>query len=211
MSAIRKLADEAKQAGIVFFFDDAGETKMRAEKKPPDGLVNRLHSSCDEILSFLSSDNDDMRTASNIIGLDTDEFHERAGFALDNPDIPKPWVDGFSVLVSMPVPKNWHQENWDAVIIRAEGFLKHWGSKAHALGWSDNDIFGISKSGSLARIDRLGLVLLLDDKRISDMNEETAALDCLNHRTGEPNGSTLTFYRKTDMSGAVPLWEVEGQ
>jgi len=143
------------------------------------------------------------------VELDSSEFHERAGFALDNPNIPDHWIDGFSILISMPLPKDWHQENWDFVLSSAENFLAEWGSKAHALGWSNNDVFGISQTGSMARIDRRGLVLMLADRRVSAMTGETAALECLNHRTGQPNGSTLTFYRKQDMSGSVPLWELE--
>lgn len=208
MSAIRKLVDEAKEAGIIFFIDDTGTPKMKADKKPPDSLVSRIQTNRNDLLLFLNSDYDDTLTASNFVNLDTVSFHERAGFALDNPDIPKQWVDGFAVLVSMPLPRDWHQEKWDAVLSSAERFLTQWGKMAHELGWSDNDIFGISESGSMARIDRLGLVLLLGDKRVSAMTSETAALECLNHRTGQPNGNTLTFYRKHNMPGSVPLWEL---
>ncbi len=136
------------------------------------------------------------------------EFQERAGIIAGNPDIPKQWIEGMAVLVSMPLPELWTQPHWDTVLINAENFMTKWGAQAHRLGWSVNDLFGLSQSGSCARIDRLGLVLLLDDKRVTYMTDETAALQCLNIHTGEPNESILTFYRKPDMSGSIPVWQL---
>ncbi len=139
---------------------------------------------------------------------DNIEFQERAGIIAGNPDIPEQWVEGMAVLVSMPLPAMWNQQHWDRILINAESFMAKWGAQAHRLGWSANDLFGISQSGSVARVDRLGLVLMLDDKQVTHMTNETAALQCLNIHTGEPNGSTLTFYRKPDMSGSSPVWQL---
>jgi len=139
---------------------------------------------------------------------DNIEFEERAGIIANN-GAPEQWVSGYATLVSLPCPENWTQEKWDKVLISAEKFLAEWGAQAHRLGWATNDLFGISHNGSTARLDCLGLVLFLDSNRVTHMTDKTAILQCLNHRTGEPNGSTLTFYRKQDMSGSVPLWGLE--
>lgn len=142
--------------------------------------------------------------------LDTDniEFEERAGIIAAN-GTPEEWVSGFATLVSLPYPENWTQDKWDRVLINTERFLDQWGAQAHSLGWSTNDVFGISQSGSLARLDCLGLVLFLDENRVTAMTDKSAALQRLNHRTGEPNGIIITFYRKQNMNLSVPLWEVQ--
>jgi len=136
------------------------------------------------------------------------DFQEREAIIAAN-GTPEEWVSGYATLVSLPYPENWKQEQWDKVLINTERFLDQWGAQAHNLGWSTNDVFGISQNGNLARLDHLGLVLFLDSNRVSAMTEQTAVLQCLNHRTGEPNGSTITFYRKTDVPGSVPLWEMQ--
>ncbi len=142
------------------------------------------------------------------VDTESDAFHERAGIVFDNLDIPREWVDGFAVLVSMPCPDRWLQSNWDKVLIAGETFLTEWGDKAHKLGWTVKDLFGVSVKGSYARLDCRGLVLALGDKRVTALTAETAVLQCLNPHSGEPTGSTLKYYRKTDMSKAVPVWEL---
>ncbi len=141
---------------------------------------------------------------------ESDDFEERAGLIADNPDMPREWVDGFTVMVSMPCPDDWPQSNWDKVLIAGEAFLAQWGDNAHKLGWTDEDLFGVSVKGGYARLDCRGLVLAIADARVTALTAETAVLQCLNP-SGEPTGSILKYYRKPDMSQAVPAWELAGK
>ncbi len=210
MSAIEKLVEEAQSAGITFFTDETGKPRMEATTKPDDGLLERLKTNRNDVIQYLQlGDNvTNLHSDNQAIETNSIEFEERAGIIADNPDIPEEWIEGMAVLVSMPLPAMWTQQHWNQVLINTESFMAKWGAQAHRLGWGDNDLFGISQSDSVARVDRLGLVLLLDDKRVTHMTNETAALQCVNIHTGEPNGSTLTFYCKPDMSGSIPVWEL---
>jgi len=142
------------------------------------------------------------------IKTDNIKFQEREAIVANN-GAPEEWVTGYATLVSLPYPENWTQQKWDQVLINTEKFLDEWGAQAHRLGWSVNDLFGISQSGSVARLDCLGLVHFFDTANVTHMTDKTAILQCLNERTGEPNGSTLRFYRKNNMSGSVPIWEIQ--
>ena len=69
----------------------------------------------------------------------SDEFEEREAIIAAN-GTPEEWVSGYATLVSLPYPENWTQERWDLVLINAEKFLDEWGTQAHRLGWSTNDV-----------------------------------------------------------------------
>jgi aminoglycoside N3'-acetyltransferase len=54
---------------------------------------------------------------------------------------------------------------WKRLITDARVFLETWGAQADRLGWTDTAIFGVDPSSPFARIDKAGLVVLLDGGR----------------------------------------------
>ncbi len=85
-------------------------------------------------------------------------------------------------LVGMP-DRRWQQFQADA-----DAFLRDFGASAAALGWGADDLFGFDSAAPRQRIDKLGLVWLLDGRTVIMIDESAARFRAA--------GSVLTFYRK---------------
>jgi hypothetical protein len=87
--------------------------------------------------------------------------------------------------------------DWVLAVEDGRAFLATWGSKASALGWSPQEIFGLADVpvtptafyDRLARADAKGLVWHLRGRRVVEL---TAAYAAIEHKTG----SITKFYRK---------------
>jgi hypothetical protein len=75
-----------------------------------------------------------------------------------------------------------------------------WAAKAAALGWGPLDLFGCNRDRPFARIDHMGLLWLLNGRKLVALTADSAAIDT-------PSGGTLTFHRKPIEPGAVVAWE----
>ena len=83
------------------------------------------------------------------------------------------------------VPRaRWAQFLEDARELHASGF----GEQARALGWTEADLFGCDDTRPFARIDRMGLVWLLNGDRIVALTAEAAVI--------EAKSGARTMYRK---------------
>jgi hypothetical protein len=86
---------------------------------------------------------------------------------------------------------------WQQAVEDARTFLATWGEHAAALGWTGEDLFGLhqppAKPSStyrrLSRYDAMGLLWLLDGRRVVALTEDTATI-------ATPNGGHLTFRRR---------------
>jgi hypothetical protein len=80
-------------------------------------------------------------------------------------------------------------------------FLDRWAAYAAALGWGPHDLFGCDRDRPFARIDRAGLLWLLNGDRLVALSENTA--------TVEPRtGARHTYRRKPYEPGRVLAWEL---
>jgi hypothetical protein len=77
---------------------------------------------------------------------------------------------------------------WDQFRLDADRFLRDWSATAISLGWTVDDVFGRNTGSPWHRIDKLGLVWLLNGDVITLMDEHAAHLVT-------PRGSRLTYYR----------------
>jgi hypothetical protein len=59
-----------------------------------------------------------------------------------------------------------------------------WDQRAAELGWTPFDLFGCDRSKPFARIDRCGLLWLLDGRQLRALTAETAVIE--NARPHEP-------------------------
>jgi hypothetical protein len=66
-----------------------------------------------------------------------------------------------------------------------------WAAKAAALGWGPFELFGCNRHKPFARIDHMGLLWLLNGRKLIALTADSAAI-------GTPSGSPLTFHRKTE-------------
>lgn len=111
------------------------------------------------------------------------------------------WVEGFVRLhPDRPVgdvpAKRWLQFTEDVGKFLDGG----WAEKAAALGWGPYDLFGCDRDKPFARVDRAGLLWLLNGRALAALSAGAAVIET---RTG----SKLTYRRKPDLGGTVLAWE----
>jgi hypothetical protein len=96
-------------------------------------------------------------------------------------------------------------ERWRQCVIDAQRFLADWGDKAAALGWTDNDLFGLHQPSPkphstycrLSRYDTTGLIWLLQGRPVVALTDTAATIRTL-------SGGTVT-YRKHRKPALGPL------
>jgi hypothetical protein len=72
---------------------------------------------------------------------------------------------------------------------------------AAALGWGPHDLFGCDRDRPFARIDRAGLLWLLNGDRLFALSENTATIETR-------SGARQTWRRKPAEPGRVLAWEI---
>ena len=95
------------------------------------------------------------------------------------------------------IPEYVSQAAWETAVEVGERFLGEWGDQAEALGWTEQNLFGLHRPPAkpaagysrLARYDATGLVWLLGGRRVCALTERSAAID--NRISG-----TVTHFRR---------------
>ena len=108
---------------------------------------------------------------------------------------PDPYVGAFAALEGR-CPDYVDQARWQQCVVDARQFLAQWGQRAHDLGWTTWDLFGLhsppnqprSNYSRLSRRDHTGLLWLLGGDRVIVLTEATAAM--------QSRGGVVTTYRK---------------
>ncbi|WP_133251546.1 hypothetical protein [Zavarzinia aquatilis] len=134
---------------------------------------------------------------------DPAEIVERAALMEDS-GIPRGWADGLARLASMPPPEEWGRD-WRSV---RDGILRFadrlaadpWAAKAHRLGWTAADLFGVNAAAPAARLDCRGAATFIGDAEIYLITDEAIVV-------GNTTGKRLRITRPKT-KGGVPLWEV---
>lgn len=102
------------------------------------------------------------------------------------PAYPAEWLAGVERASRASPPPRLPPEAWRAWCDDARAFLDAWGERTHGLGWSGEDLFGVHPSRPRERLDAMGLVPLLDGRRVVAMTGEAAGIVT-------PSGGALTF------------------
>jgi hypothetical protein len=79
-------------------------------------------------------------------------------------------------MAAKPVPSGFSDLRWRCITDAATRFLDRWAVVAAACGWSDLDVFGCNPDCPDARIDCMGIVLLLDRCEVVSVDEHGADL-----------------------------------
>ena len=119
------------------------------------------------------------------------------------PGMPGAWVQGVADLLAMTRPAAGPAERWKALREDAYHFLRDHAARAHELGWTDHDLFGVHPEKPWGRFDHMGLVPLLNGAKVVDLSTDKAVIE-------KPSGARLTFRRR----GIAPdetclIWELE--
>ena len=113
-----------------------------------------------------------------------------------------PWAAGIEQLRVMPCPGWLPASQWERLVFVALELSRTWGAQAHALGWTEIDLFGCHTQPWKGRIDRNGLALSLahwrGPIRVAAITDKAIALHV-------DHGQQLRFYH-FDRAGSVPLW-----
>jgi hypothetical protein len=72
---------------------------------------------------------------------------------------------------------------------------------AVALGWGAHDLFGCDRDRPFARIDRTGLLWLLNGDRVIALTTETAVIE-------KHTSTRQTWHRKSTEATQVLAWEL---
>jgi hypothetical protein len=76
-----------------------------------------------------------------------------------------------------------------------------WATRAEALGWGPLDLFGCDRTKPFARLDRAGLLWLIDGRKLIAVTSDRAVISA-------PGGGSLIFYRRQLATGGVLAWEL---
>jgi hypothetical protein len=127
---------------------------------------------------------------------------ERAAIVEHDGKIPRAWAEGFARLHPDRPPGDVPPKRWQRFVDDAGQFLDSpFCAVAAALGWGPYDLFGCDRDRPFARIDRAGLLWLLNGDRLIALTENTATIET---RTG----ARQTFRRKPNEPGRVLAWQL---
>jgi hypothetical protein len=127
----------------------------------------------------------------------------RAAIVEHDGGIPRSWAEGFARLHPNRPPDDVPPKRWQQFVDDVGKFLDGaFCVVAAALGWGPFDLFGCDRDRPFARIDRAGLLWLLNGDRLLALTEHTAMIET---RTG----ARQTYRRRPVAIGdAVLAWEL---
>ena len=132
----------------------------------------------------------------------TDEHEERAAQAEFDGGIPRVWAEGLARLDPSRAPADVPPQQWLLFIDDCGRFAHEWAWRASRLGWTPLALFGCDRTRPFARLDRAGLLWLVEGRRIVALTTETAAIET-------PGGKRLTYRRKPYLEvEAVAVWDL---
>jgi len=90
--------------------------------------------------------------------------------------VPAAWLEGVARLTTMAPPRTYPAHAWQQLIVDTERFLDDWAQQAAALGWPAWELFGCHRRAPWARIDGMGLVLLLHGDPLAALTATEAVI-----------------------------------
>ncbi len=119
------------------------------------------------------------------------------------PGVPDAWTQGVADLLAMPCPASCPNAKWQVLREDAYLFLRDHAARAHGLGWTVLDLFGVHPVKPWVRFDHMGLVPLLNGARVTALSDIEAVVE-------KPNGARLTFRRRAMVPDeACLLWNLK--
>ena len=133
----------------------------------------------------------------------TDAEEERAAVIEYDGGTPRAWAEALARLDPSKPPTDVPLDRWERFINDCRHFLDlGWANRAAALGWGPIDLFGCDRERPLARYDGMGLLWIIQGRRLVALTAETATIDTL-------TGSLQTYRRvPIDFDRAVVAWEL---
>jgi hypothetical protein len=132
---------------------------------------------------------------------DTEE--ERAAIIEHDGGVPRLWAEALARLNPNRPPCNMSPKRWLQFIDDCGRFLDGgWATRAEALGWGPLELFGCDRVKPFARLDRAGLLWLLNGGKLIALTAATATIETI-------GGARQTYRRRPIEVDAVALaWEL---
>jgi hypothetical protein len=190
-------------AGFTKFDPRAGQKERSAQGAPPsvdEGLTSgRATLATLATLAGSRPTNDNGVTT----GAWTEVEEERAAIIEYDGGVPRTWAEAFARLDPAGPPGDVPPKRWVQFIDDCGRFLDSgWASRLEALGWGPLDLFGCDRERPFARIDRAGLLWLINGGKLVALTAETATIET-------PTGHRQTCQRKPVEIGSVVLaWDL---
>ena len=130
-------------------------------------------------------------------------FEERAAIIEYDGGGPRTWAEALARLDPANPPADVPLARWERFIEDCESFRRlGWANRAEALGWRPLHLFGCDRERPLARYDHMGLLWILQGRRLVALRADSATIDTL-------SGSLQTYRRvPIDFDRAVVAWEL---
>jgi hypothetical protein len=126
---------------------------------------------------------------------------ERAAIVQFEGSIPRDWAEGFARLVPDRPPGDVPLRRWQRFVDDVGLFLDRWAAHAAVLGWGPRDLFGCDRDQPFARIDKAGLLWVLNGNRLIMLADDVATIETR-------IGVRQTWRRKPDEPGRALAWEL---
>ena len=110
------------------------------------------------------------------------------------------WAEGLARLDPTQPPENVLPRRWVQFINDCHRFVRTWAPQATALGWEPLDLIGCDALKPYSRVDRQGLLWLLNGRRVIAMTAEAATI--------EGAGGGRLAYRRESKNGRILAWEL---
>ena len=187
---LHNLLDQVHEAGGRLLMN-GDKLRVEAPAPLPDELVEQLKAAKPALLNLLTKVEPevDARPGASIVLLVT-------------PDgVPPAWTQGVCDLLAVARPAGWPESQWAA--LREDGFtfLRDHGAEAAGLGWRLLDLFGVHPTRPLVRYDAMGLVVLLNGKRIVELHHDRAIIE-------DHQGQRTSFARCPAPPSRVLIWRL---
>lgn len=131
---------------------------------------------------------------------DTYAFDERAAI-IEADGVDRAWAEGFATLCTMPRPASYPQSRWEQILNDGGLFLDRWKGTVLVLGWLPVDVFRVCPDAPVWRLDQMGLVPLIEGRRVIAITADTARIDC-------GHGVIHTYRRLPRDVSSVFLWQL---
>jgi hypothetical protein len=126
---------------------------------------------------------------------------EHAVIIEHGPGVPRAWAVGFDRLDPDQPPGDVPARHWQRFVDDVGSFLDSpFCAAAEELGWGPFELFGCDRDRPFARIDRAGLLWLLNGQRLVALSENTATIETR-------AGARQTYRRKPGETGRVLAWD----
>lgn len=141
-------------------------------------------------------------TPSRLAGAALVLAEERATTVEHDGAVPPAWAEGYARLDPDRPPADVPLGRWQRFVDDVGQFIDSpFCGAATALGWTAHDLFGCDRQRPFARIDRAGLLWLLNGDKLVMLTADRATIET-------QNGNRLTYYRKPGDRRVVP-WELD--